>query len=103
MAQVGGCGDDGEPRRDGEAFDPATGRWSLLPDQMAVDRAQHSLVAVAGGMIAIGGVGEAAPAELFDEESGRWIGLPCPLATPRDAGARVVAVPASALPAPAGR
>ena len=51
----------------------------------------HALVAVAGGMIAVGG---GAAATLFDEDSGRWMKLPHhPMAAPRDQFISVVSVP----------
>ena len=101
FAVVGGIGADSDFRADGKVFDPVTGRWEALPGNMAATRAYHALVAVAGGMIAIGGDQEAAAAELFDEESGRWIALPHAMAVLRDGGARVVSVPASAFAVPA--
>ena len=63
------------------------------------------VVAVAGGMLAAGGmVGAAAlPDGLYDEASGRWFALPHPMAQPR-ARCDLVSLPAAALlaPAPAG-
>ena len=61
------------------------------------NRSAHALVAVAGGMIAIGGEDEGAvAAELFDEESRRWLALPHQLAVPRDYRAHVVSWPHAA-------
>ena len=72
--------------------------------KMATGQACHALVAVPGGMVAVGSDavgGDAGAAELFDEESGRWIALPHAMAALRDGGARVVSVPASAFAVPA--
>ena len=81
---------------DGEVFDPQARTWQTLPP-MADARRGHGMVAVAGGMLAVG-VGEdyandtfitvddtwlPPMAELFDEVSGRWFALPHPMATPR--------------------
>ena len=58
------------------------------------------MVAVAGGLLAVGGVDayEAAPPdELFDEASGRWFALPHPMAEPRRLAAVLVSLPAAAL------
>ena len=82
---------------DGEVYDPIAGRWDPLPN-MATGRKDHALVAVAGGMIAIGGAQmKGAADELYDEESGRWLALPHAMRVPRDGLARVVSVPAYAL------
>ena len=115
FAVVGGAGSDGKLRTDGAVFDPATGRWEELSDIVNL-RSHHAVVAVAGGMVAIGGTGghgavttalweeeeeeEEAAAELFDEESGRWFELPHAMATSRSAIARMVSVPVSALVGP---
>lgn len=92
FAVVGGYADDGEMRKDGEVF--AAGRWEPLHADLLSNRSAHALVAVAGGMIAIGGEDEGAvAAELFDEESRRWLALPHRLAVPRDYRAHVVSWP----------
>lgn len=74
FAVVGGVGADGTRRADGEVFEfdaaAATGRWLPLEGAMAVGRAMHALVAVPGGMIAIGGDQQAAPAELSTRRAG---------------------------------
>ena len=100
---VGGEG-DGEPEDEdevgtvGEAFDPGAQTWQPLPP-MAYARDFHGVVAVAGGLLAVGGAD--APDELFDEASGRWFELPHPTAEPRFA-CSAVSLPAAALaPAPA--
>ena len=101
VAAVGGRerrGQDFQERRDGEAFDPEARTWQPLPP-MAHARAWHGLVAVAGGLLAVGG-NATAPAELFDEATGRWFELPHPMAEPRRS-ACVVSLPAAALAAPA--
>ena len=118
FAVLGGTDGDHIVRRDGEVFDPVAGTWQVLPD-MTIGRATYSVVAVAGGMVAIGGHvdksgggpgggveadgggAEAAAAELFDTQSGRWIALQHTMAVPRDAIARVVSVPADAFAPPA--
>ena len=82
--------------RGGEAFDPEVQTWQPLPP-MAHGRYDHGVVAVAGGLLAVGGAGNAyVPDELFDEASGRWFELPHPMADPRSM-ARVVSLPVSAL------
>jgi hypothetical protein len=63
---------------------------------MATGRGCAALVAVLGGMVAVGGDQRVAAAELFDEESGRWIALPHAMAASRDVSASVVLMPASA-------
>ncbi len=92
----------------GEAFDPETRTWQPLTP-MAHARGEPAVVAVAGGMLAVGGAvganpddeGELPPAELFDEASGRWFELPHPMAEPRRT-CSAVSLPATALaPAPA--
>ena len=95
FAVVGGQGVDGQLLEDAEAFDAVAGRWEPLP-KMATSRTCHALVAVPGGMVAVGGDERAAAAELFDEESGRWIALPHAIDAARDAAARVALMPASA-------
>jgi hypothetical protein len=52
---VGGSDCDGQRCRDGELFDPEARAWQQLLPQMANARTQHGLVAVAGGMLAVGG------------------------------------------------
>ena len=97
VAVVGGKDGDNQPRSDGEAFDLEARTWQPLPP-MAHGRWRHGVVAVAGGLLAMGGTH--APDELFDEASGRWFELPHPMAQPRRR-ARVVSIPASALAPPA--
>ena len=103
VAVVGGQGSDYRRRTDGEAFDLETGAWSPLPP-MGQDRTNHGLVAVAGGLVAVGGCpsnssNQFQPTdELFDEASGRWFELPHPMAEPRIV-AVAVSLPASALAA----
>ena len=68
---------------------------------MAHGRDQHGVVAVAGGLLAVGGgEDEPIPDELFDEASGRWFELPHPMAVPRTA-TYAVSLPAAALAPPA--
>jgi hypothetical protein len=94
-----GWGGDGE-RDDGEAFDLQTRTWNPLPP-MGGARKDAGLVAVAGGMVVVGGecrFREVLPVpELFDEASGQWFKLP-QLAQPRKS-AGVVPLPATAATA----
>ena len=99
MAVVGGCGTNGQPRRDGEAFDPVARTWQPLPP-MARPRDGHGVVVVPGGLLAVGGNLDA-PDELFDEASGRWFALPHPMAQPRRTCAVVSLPPAALAPATA--
>ena len=91
-----------ERHSDGEAFDPEARPWLPLPP-MAHARSHHGVVAVAGGLLAVGGTDNGntvPPAELFDEASGRWFELPHALAEPR--GACVAcSLPAEVLAPPA--
>ena len=81
-------------------FDPAARTWQPLLSPMAHSRRQHGVVAVAGGLLVVGGAqnDKDAPNELYDEESGRWFELPHPMAQPRSV-ARVVSLPAGAAAA----
>ena len=66
---------------------------------MAHARDFHGVVAVAGGLLAVGGArleGNVPPDELFDEASGRWFELPHPMAQPRIL-ANLVPLPVAAL------
>ena len=73
---------------------------------MAHGRAEHGVVAVAGGLLAVSGTAlglawlvggnDVPPDELFDEASGRWFELPHPMAQPRN-DAAIVSLPATAL------
>jgi len=72
---------------------------------MRRSRDNHGLVAITGGLLAMGGAvdDEGNPPdelfdELFDEASGRWFELPHPMAEPRQQAA-VVSLPAAALAA----
>ena len=85
--------------RDCEVFDPVARTWQPLPP-MAHERRLHGVVAVAGGLLAVGGWEcRDAPDELFDEASGRWFALPHPMAEPRST-CRAVSLPAAALAPP---
>ena len=59
---------------DAEAFDPVSRAWQPLPP-MPRELVAGVAVAVAGGLLALGGHNHAG-AMLFDEESGRWFTLP---------------------------
>ena len=108
FAVVGGHVDGGDFRVDGEVFDPVARLWEPLGhlpqggSYCRHGRTSYSVVAVAGGMVAVGGDcgEERSYNELFDEESDRWLALPHPMVVRCDAQARVVSVPASALAPP---
>ena len=95
-------------------FDPESRTWMQLPN-MQHRRRGLGVVAVAGGMVALGGTRDDSdhmsswdhidddddyddfgPDELYDEESGRWFALPHPMAEPRTT-TTAVALPAAAL------
>jgi kelch-like protein 17 (actinfilin)/kelch-like protein 20 len=91
FAVLGGSGEDeglGIGREDAEAFDPVSRAWEPLPP-MPRDMTGGAAVAVAGGLLAVGGVvlggDDHADAMLFDEESGRWFMLPGRMPTGREA------------------
>jgi hypothetical protein len=92
VAVLGGEGTDGQPRTDGEVFDPAKCQWEPLGAEMAHERVSIQAVAVAGGLLAVA----VTPPELFDEESRRWLTLPHAMVEPRKATG-LVSVPAAAL------
>ena len=71
FAVVGGRRMDGSRRADGEVYNSVTGVWAPLAGEMVSERTAHTVVAVAGGMVATGGDQKAAAAELYDAESGR--------------------------------
>ena len=90
VAVVGGEGETGgELRADGEALDLRARVWEPLPP-LQHGRTGFGLVAVAGGMLAVGGgsaedddaAAEDTPGELFDEALGRWFELPHRMAGP---------------------
>eukprot|EP01046_Picozoa_sp_COSAG06_P049082 COSAG06_NODE_7478_length_2491_cov_1.714883_2_plen_386_part_00 len=75
------CMDD-NGRVDGEVFDPALRTWQLLPS-MAIQggRFGPGVVAAAGGLLVMGGLGhwhdrDRDLDELYDEASDRWFQLP---------------------------
>ena len=98
-------------------LEPIAGHWLLaicyaptirarrrtLRPRTAAEIIEHALVAVKGGLLALGGAlqgGQAnlPPDELFDEASGRWFELPHPMAEPRlTVHHCVVCVPTTAL------
>jgi hypothetical protein len=93
VAVVGGSGTDEVFRKDGEVFDPVKREW-----EPRGQRRQHgdiSAVAVAGGVLAMGGASHIPP-ELYDEQTRRWLKLPHAMVEPRD-GAGLVSVPVAAL------
>ena len=92
VAVVGGSGTDGKTRKDGEVFDPVKREWEPLGAEMASKHVNISIVAVAGGLLAVA----VTPPELFDEESRRWLTLPHAMVEPRKATG-LVSVPAAAL------
>ena len=95
VAVVGGAGTDGVVRKDGEVFDPVKREWEPLGAEIAHTRA--SSIAVAGGLLALGG--QSTPA-LYDEESGRWVTLPHTMVQVRT-GTGLVSMPGAALVAAA--
>jgi hypothetical protein len=56
VAVVGGDGTDGKARKDGEVYDPVKREWEPLWAEMAHQHADTNLVAVAGGLVAVGGL-----------------------------------------------
>ena len=105
VAVVGGCraGNGHPPCKDGEVFDPVKREWKPLVAETTGKHDDASAVAVAGGLIVVGGMngpGGNGP-ELYDEESGRWIRLPDTMAEPREGALVLVSVPAVALTAAA--
>jgi hypothetical protein len=77
FAVLGGIGEDranGEGDESAEAFDPVSWAWQPLTS-MPCHLSDGAVVAVAGGLLAVGGHNHAG-AMLFDEESGRWFTLP---------------------------
>jgi hypothetical protein len=95
FAVLGGYGRaggmDDSYREDAEAFDPVSRAWQPLPP-MPRDLVGGAAVAVAGGLLAVGGR-QHADAMLFDEESGRWFTLPGQMPTWR-AGHGLTTIPA---------
>ena len=89
--------DDMRWLKDEAMIDLVAGRMDPLPS-MVTGRQEHALVAVAvaGGMIAMGGTEtERAANEPCDVESGRWMALPHAMQVARNGFARVVSVPAT--------
>jgi hypothetical protein len=86
FAVVGGMTGDGlQTVKHCEAFDPIRRVWEPLPG-MAVERASRCVVAVAGGLVVVGGrrkYYEHLGCELFDEAGGRWFALPHRQGLPR--------------------
>jgi hypothetical protein len=93
FAVLGGYGDAAGAAgvEDAEAFDPVSRVWQPLPP-MPRDVAAGTVVAVAGGLLVVGGNGHA-DAMLFDEEIGRWFTLPGQMSAGR-AGHGLTTVPA---------
>jgi hypothetical protein len=79
FAVLGGVGVDDAHREDAEAFDSVSRAWEPLPP-MPRDMVGGVAVAVAGGLLAVGGKtlfgATLFDAMLFEEESGRWFTLP---------------------------
>ena len=93
FAVLGGYGTrmPNDRRQDAEAFDPVSRTWQPLPP-MPHHLVGGAVVAVAGGLLAVGGYDHAG-AMLFDEESGRWFTLPGQMPTGRE-GHGLTTVPA---------
>jgi hypothetical protein len=80
-------GASGNGMNSAEAFDPVSRAWQPLPP-MPRGLQGGAVVAVAGGLLAVGGMdglnnAPHADAMLFDEESGRWFTLPGGMPTGR--------------------
>ena len=90
FAVLGGEGMD-DAAWGAEAFDPVSHAWHPLPP-MPRDLVGGAAVAVAGGLLAVGGENHAG-AMLFDEESGRWFTLPGQMPAGR-AGHGLTTIPA---------
>jgi hypothetical protein len=88
---LGGADQEDNAMDDAEAFDPVSRAWEPLPP-MPHHLVEGAAVAVAGGLLAAGGVGHA-DAMLFEEESGRWFTLPGRMPTGRE-GHGLTTVPA---------
>lgn len=83
-----------------DVFDPATERWTALPDAPHARDHFHAAVLdgalyAAGGRVSAHGSGASgmqsvAAVDMFDIASGRWSTLPSPLPTPRSGTATVV-------------
>jgi hypothetical protein len=80
FAVLGGYGGD-NIGRSAEAFDPVSRAWEPLPP-MPHHVVDGAAVAVAGGLLAVGGQAHAG-AMLFEEETGRWFMLPGQMPTRR--------------------
>jgi hypothetical protein len=91
FAVMGGMGEDDMGRQDVEAFDPISRAWQPLPPMLDLYLVDGAVVAVAGGLLAVGGQ-DHTYAMLFDEESGRWFTLPNQMPTGRD-GHALITVP----------
>jgi N-acetylneuraminic acid mutarotase len=77
VAILGGRGTDGVLRKDGEVYDPVKREWEPLGAEMAEAHVSISGIAVAGGLLAVGGGHNImSMSELYDEETGRWLTLP---------------------------
>jgi non-specific serine/threonine protein kinase len=75
-----------------EAYEPAAGRWTKLPDLPTPRGGLAAAVTCSGVLVAVGGEASATfrEAEAYDVRAGEWHSLP-PLPTPRH-GLGVVAV-----------
>ena len=60
-------------------FDLVRRVWEPLPAEMIHARNDLDVVAVAGGLLAVGAPLHNSCNELYDEESGRWFKLPHPM------------------------
>jgi hypothetical protein len=89
FAVLGGIGEDANfGRQDAEAFDPVSRAWQPLPP-MPDNLMDGAVMAVAGGLLVVGGVDHAG-AMLFDEESGNWFTLPGQMPAGREQHALVM-------------
>lgn len=96
VAVVGGVSTDNMDCKNGEMFDLVRRVWEPLPAEMIHARNDLDVVAVAGGLLAVGAPLHNSCNELYDEESGRWFSLPHPMSEPR-VSTNLVLMPAAAL------
>ena len=73
-----------------------TGMDQFLSLPLSVVRIPSNIMAVVGGLVAVGVGGDGNPNELYDEGSGRWFKLPHAMVKPRHSTG-LVSVPAAAL------
>ena len=86
---VGGEDANGVPRGSAEVYDPATGRFDLLPDSLSTPRANARLVLFNNQVLIMGGHDRdratLASVEVFDPASNQFMPLGKDMHTPREA------------------